>query len=97
MSARVAGKNGGGLWLAMFLVVAVIASAFSVVYAKHYNRQLFIEFQQLLNQRDELNIQYGQLQIEQSMRAADNELERVAATRLNMTLPLPKEVVMIKP
>jgi cell division protein FtsL len=97
MSAHATPKNGGGLWLTMILVVAVIASAFSVIYAKHYNRQLFIEFQQLQNQRDELNIQYGQLQIEQSMRAADNELERVAAMRLDMTLPVPKEVVMIKP
>lgn len=97
MSAHAASKNGGGLWLAMILVAAVIASAFSVIYAKHYNRQLFIEFQQLQNHRDELNIQYGQLQIEQSMRAADNELERVAVTRLDMTLPAPKEMVMIKP
>jgi cell division protein FtsL len=48
------------------LLLAVIATAISAAYAKHQSRKLFIELQELEEQRDAMNVEWGQLQLEQS-------------------------------
>ena len=53
------------LLVLVFAVVCVL-SALAVVYTKHESRRLFVELEQLTHERDELNIEWGQLQIEQS-------------------------------
>ena len=47
-------------------VVAVLASAVAVVRAQHEARMLFVELERLNDARDELDIEWGQLQLEQS-------------------------------
>jgi cell division protein FtsL len=53
---------------ALVLVFAAVCvmSAMALVYTKHESRKLFVELETLTHQRDELNIEWGQLQIEQS-------------------------------
>ena len=53
------------LLVVVFAVVCVI-SAIALVYTKHESRKLFVELETLTHERDELNIEWGQLQIEQS-------------------------------
>jgi cell division protein FtsL len=79
------------LWL------AVLASAIAVVRARHESRTLFVELERLNSLRDELNIEWGQRQLEQSAWSNHGFVERVASDRLHMTLPKPDEVRIIAP
>ena len=79
------------LWL------AVLASAIAVVRARHDARTLFVQLEQLSAERDRLNIEWGQLQLEQSAWSNHGFVERVASDRLRMTLPRPDEVRIVAP
>jgi cell division protein FtsL len=79
------------LWL------AVLASAIAVVRARHESRTLFVELERLNTERDELNIEWGQRQLEQSAWSNHGFVESVANTRLHMTLPKPDEVRIVAP
>ena len=83
--------------LAVLLAVLVLASAVSVVYARHDARQLFIELQQLTAERDTLNLDWGRLQIEHSTWASPGRVEQIARERLGMREPDPARVVIIEP
>ena len=52
-------------WSSCLRLVCVI-SAIALIYTKHESRKLFVELETLTHERDELNIEWGQLQIEQS-------------------------------
>lgn len=78
------------------LLLAVIGSALGVIYSRHESRKLFVELQQLNKQVDELNIEWGRLQLEQSAWSAHGRIERIAGKKLNMKLPDANEVVYIK-
>lgn len=78
------------------LLAMVVASALAVVYSRHESRRLFVELQQLNKQVDELNIEWGRLQLEQSAWSAHGRIERIAVSKLNMKLPDADEVVYIR-
>ena len=48
------------------LVVANLVSALAVVHARHQHRQFFVQLSRLERARDELNIEFGRLQLEQT-------------------------------
>ena len=79
------------------LIVANVASAIAVVYARHEHRQLFIAFKQLVRERDELNIDFGRLQLEQATWAESNRIDQVARNRLGMVFPQADETVVVRP
>ena len=79
------------LWL------AVLASAIAVTRARHEARTLFVQLEQLSAERDRLNIEWSQLQLEQSAWSNHGFVERVASDRLRMTLPRPDEVRIVAP
>ena len=78
-------------WVAaMLLWCAVLASAAGAVYTRHRSRELFVELEKLHRERDQLDIAWGQLQLEQSAWSAHAFVERVATRRLNMGVPDPR-------
>lgn len=77
-------------------LVAVIASAIAVVKSRQESRRLFIELSRLEHERDELNTEYGQLQLEQATLTDSSRLEQVASTQMNMIYPGPAETVVIR-
>lgn len=79
------------------LWVAVLASAAGVVYVRHEARSLFIELESLSAERDRLNIEWGQLQLEQSAWSNHGFVERVANDKLRLVLPQPAEVRIVTP
>ncbi|HEY7889994.1 MAG TPA: cell division protein FtsL [Steroidobacteraceae bacterium] len=79
------------------LWAAVLLSAAGSVYCKFRARQLFIQLEQLSTQRDNLDIQWGQLQLEQSAWSTHAFVESVAGKKLHMTMPLPKDIVIVQP
>ena len=84
-------------WLLGLLIAANIASAVVVVHARHQHRQRFTELTQLEKARDELNIEFGRLQLEQATWAESNRVDQVARNRLGMVFPQAAEVVVIRP
>lgn len=73
------------------LVLAVMACALGVVYQRHHHRQLFIELSRLESQRDELNVEYGRLQLELATLTATDRIEQMAIERLGMRLAQPED------
>ncbi len=84
-------------WVLALLIVAIMGSAVAVIYAKHLNRKSFTLLQTLQFERDEMNIEWGQLQLEQSTFATHNVIERAARERLNMELPSQKDIERLRP
>ncbi len=74
------------LWVFVFAAVCVV-SALALVYTKHEARTLFVELERLTHERDELNIEWGQLQIEQSTWATHARIEQVATEDLELMRP----------
>lgn len=79
------------------LIGAVVLSALAVVYAKHQSRKLFIELQTLQKSRDDMAIEWGQLQLEQSTLVTHGRIENIAHTKLGMMLPPADAMVIVKP
>ena len=79
----------------VFAVVCVL-SAIALVYTKHESRKVFVELEQLTQQRDELNIEWGQLQIEQSTWAQHARIEQVASDDLSLVRPEATEIFVIE-
>ena len=79
------------LWL------AVLASAAGAIYCEHRSRELFIQLEALNGRRDNLQIEWGQLQLEQSAWSSHAFVERVASTRLHMAMPAPQSIVVVAP
>lgn len=79
------------------LWAALLAAAIAVVWSKHEARSLFIELQGLHAERDRLDIEWGQLKLEQSAFAMHGRVEQTARVNLQMVVPRPDEVRIVKP
>jgi cell division protein FtsL len=79
------------------LLLAVIVSAVGVVYAKHQGRKLFVELQALGDERDAMDVEWGQLQLEQSTLTTQGQVERAAHEKLGMVNMSAANMVIIKP
>ena len=73
-----------------------MGTAIGVIYSKHQTRKVFVNLQKLHKQIDELDIEWGQLQLEQSAWSSHGRIEKVARKKLQMTLPKADEVLYIK-
>lgn len=78
------------------LLVADVASALLVVKTRHENRTAFVEMQELLAERDELEIEWGRLQLEQSAWATHGRIERLAGEKLDMVIPTEGNVTVLR-
>lgn len=79
------------------LWVALLFAAIGVVWSKHEARSLFIELQGLHAERDRLDIEWGQLKLEQSAWAMHGRVEQTARLNLKMVVPRPDEVRIVTP
>lgn len=80
---------------ALVLGLVMLATALGVVWTRHESRVLFVELQELNGERDELNIEWGRLQLEQATWAEASRIERLARDELNMQTPAQDDVVVI--
>jgi cell division protein FtsL len=79
------------------LWVGALGSAAGAIYCKHRAREMFVELEQLNARRDNLEIEWGQLQLEQSAWSTQAFVERVATSKLHMAMPPPKEIEIVAP
>ncbi len=80
---------------ALLLGLLMMATALGVVWTRHESRSHFVELQALNAERDELNIEWGRLQLEQATWAEASRIERLARDELNMQTPAQDDVVVI--
>ncbi|MDP1708590.1 MAG: cell division protein FtsL [Gammaproteobacteria bacterium] len=86
----------GDMLFAALLALAALASALAVVYARHEGRKLFIELQALQQVRDDMDVEWGQLQLEQSTWATHSRIDPIAREQLEMSVPGPDATRIIK-
>ena len=79
------------------LLLGVVATGIAVVYERYRHRQLFVELSRLERERDELNIEFGRLQLEQATWAQANRIDQVARERLGMKFPEAEDIVVVRP
>jgi cell division protein FtsL len=77
------------------LAVCVVASGIWIVEVEHRSRQLFIEAERLSRELDELQIEWGRLQIEQSTYGAHSLVESLARQRLQLTAPRDDQLAVV--
>ncbi len=86
----------GKVLIVMILFVANVATGVGVVYSKHSMRKSFIELQSMQNNFDELQIEWGRFQLEQSAWSTHGRVEKIAREKLNMGLVHQERLVFLK-
>jgi cell division protein FtsL len=58
---------------------------------------LFVELQALSYEKDRMDVEWGQLQLEQGTLTTHGQVEQAARTRLGMINPVPDSFVIVRP
>jgi len=77
------------------MLIAALASALGVVWTRHESRVLFVQLTSLQNQRDDLNIEYGKLELEQATYAEPRRIDDEARQKLGMISPRPQDIRLL--
>lgn len=80
----------------VILGVAAVASGVMVVLAQYDNRKQFRELQVLEKQREQLDIEWGRLELEQGAWTTHSRIEALAGDRLGMKIPQMGDTVMVQ-
>ncbi len=80
----------------VMLVVVVVASALGVVASQHQARKLHTELERDQARMRQLEVEWGQLQLEQSTWAAHVRIEKIARQRLKMQLPGAAQTLVVE-
>lgn len=79
-----------------FLSVISLVSALYVVVVRHQNRLEFLQVRSAEEQRDQLNGEWGRLQLEKATWARHNVVEQAARQELGMVTPGPTDIVVVQ-
>ena len=75
----------------------LVVCALALVTSQHKARNLFVELQKQQDQARQLEVEYGQLQLEQSTWAMHSRVEKIAANNLQMRIPPATRVHLVPP
>jgi cell division protein FtsL len=78
------------------LAALIVASALGVVAAQHQSRKLVTEIEREQGRMRALEVEFGQLQLEQSTWAAHARIERIARERLAMRAPATGQILAVE-
>lgn len=81
----------------LVLAGILVACALVVVTSQHKARKLFVELQKEQEVARQYEIEYGQLQLEQSTWAMHSRVEKIAANNLQMRVPPSTRVHLVPP
>jgi cell division protein FtsL len=73
--------------LNLLLLAVTVICALGVVTSQHKARRAYMELQKAQTEARRLDVEWGQLQLEQSTWAMHSRVEKEASTRLNMRVP----------
>jgi len=88
--------SGRALIAMAILLTALVGSAIGVVDARQESRRLFVALNALETVRDELNVEFGRLQLEQATWAEPQRIERLAREELGMLFPAAADTRVIR-
>ena len=83
--------------LNLVLILIALACALSAVSANHRARKLFTELEATQKRMRDLDVEWGQLQLEQSTLAAHVRVEKAARDKLGMKPPAPGQILSVDP
>ncbi|MDD4929664.1 MAG: cell division protein FtsL [Gallionella sp.] len=81
----------------VLLLVSLVLGALSAVTAQHQARKSFIVLQQEKQLARQMEVEWGQLQLEQSTLAAPARVEKIASEQLQMRLPAQVSLIRTGP
>lgn len=73
--------------LDLLLATVLMCCALATVQAQHRARSLFIETESLLKEAKDLDVEWGELQLEQSTLAEPKRVEELARAQLGLETP----------
>jgi cell division protein FtsL len=85
------------LRLNVVLLLIAVACAIGTVASNHRARKLVTEIEREQAHMRQLDVEWGQLQLEQSTWASHARIEGIARDRLHMKVPAANQVVVIDP
>ncbi|WJG08735.1 cell division protein FtsL [Aliiglaciecola sp. LCG003] len=80
----------------VLLFLMVMISAFAVILSAHHNRQMAIAMEQMMQQQDQLDIEWRHLILEQGALTDHNRIEVAMKNQLNMRRPSPEEEKVVR-
>jgi cell division protein FtsL len=83
--------------LNVLLFAALAACALSLVTSQHQARKLYVELQKEQEIAKQLQVEWGQLQLEQSTWATHARVEKIAVQALKMRVPPVSRVQVVPP
>jgi cell division protein FtsL len=83
--------------LNLTLLAILIVCALSVVTSQHKARKLYVELQKQQDVARKLDVEYGQLQLEQSTWAMHARVEKIASGQLMMRVPTSARIQVVAP
>jgi len=81
----------------LILLALLTACALGLVTSQHQARKLFAELEHEQNLAKQLEVEWGQLQLEQSTWAMHARVEKVARERLHMSVPDARRTQVVLP
>lgn len=80
----------------LLLILIVLLSGLSVIYLADINRRLAIDVENATTIQNQLHTEWGKLLLEQSTWSSQARLQGLAAQKLGMQAPTPKQIVIVK-
>jgi cell division protein FtsL len=82
--------------LNVLLLILVIACALGVVTSQHKARKLFVDLQYEKERAQQMDVEWGKLQLEQSTLVMPARVERLARQQLQMHLPASDQMHLVR-
>ena len=81
---------------ALFVYGLVLLLALSLVYTRVMTRSFYLQLQGLQQQRDNFNVEWGRLLLQEARYAEPRYIEKVARQKLGMVFPSSKNISVIR-
>ena len=81
----------------LILLMALTGCSLGLVTSQHQARKLFAELEREQERAKQLDVEWGQLQLEQSTWAMHARVEKIARERLRMSLPDARRTQVVMP
>lgn len=79
----------------VLMTLLVLISALTVVELRHRNRTAFVQLQSLMQSRENLEVEWGKLLLEEGAWSQHRRIESTAVSKLGMRMPNNSQVVMV--
>lgn len=82
--------------LNVLLLILVVACALGLVTSQHKARKLFVDLQFEKERAQQMDVEWGKLQLEQSTLAMPTRVEKLARQQLQMHLPANDQIHLVR-